>query len=148
MYPYENSADGRKRKVRCSFCGKGQDEVAKLIAGPNVYICTDCIQLCNMIIRDEGGAPAASPACASVMNEVLPKPAEIKHFLDEHVVGQDQAKKVLSVAVYNHYCDKLLKNQIVEVLGLGYIRGENLDNCIFILEHIKDKSALKIVNIL
>ena len=103
MYPYENSADGRKRKVRCSFCGKGQDEVAKLIAGPNVYICTDCIQLCNMIIRDEGGAPAASPACASVMNEVLPKPAEIKHFLDEHVVGQDQAKKVLSVAVYNHY---------------------------------------------
>ena len=103
MYPYENSADGRKRKVRCSFCGKGQDEVAKLIAGPNVYICTDCIQLCNMIIRDEGGIPAASSACASVMNEVVPKPAEIKHFLDEHVVGQDQAKKVLAVAVYNHY---------------------------------------------
>lgn len=104
MYPYENSADGRKRKVRCSFCGKGQDEVAKLIAGPNVYICTDCIQLCNMIIRDEGGVPAASSgASSSVMNEVLPKPAEIKNFLDEHVVGQDQAKKVLAVAVYNHY---------------------------------------------
>lgn len=104
MYPYENNADGRKRKVRCSFCGKGQDEVAKLIAGNNVYICTDCIQVCNMVLRDEGGFPAASPVVTSpVVNEVLPKPAEIRSFLDEHVVGQDQAKKVLAVAVYNHY---------------------------------------------
>ncbi|MDL2263327.1 ATP-dependent Clp protease ATP-binding subunit ClpX [Synergistaceae bacterium OttesenSCG-928-I11] len=104
MFPYDNSGDGRKRKVRCSFCGKSQDEVPKLIAGSSAYICTDCVQLCNMIIRDEGDAPAAHHAAPlPSTQEKLPKPEEIKEYLDKYVVGQQKAKKVLSVAVYNHY---------------------------------------------
>ena len=82
----------------CSFCGKSQKEVKKLIAGPTVYICDECIDLCNDIIAEEGTKDE------SQISEIsLPKPAEIKAFLDEYVIGQEQAKKVLSVAVYNHY---------------------------------------------
>lgn len=100
-----------RRKTRCSFCGKTQDEVPKLIAGPsNVFICTDCIQLCNVLIRDEnlaestGGSKKKLTDYSSVTNgEKPPKPTEIKKFLDQYVIGQDHAKKVLSVAVYNHY---------------------------------------------
>lgn len=103
MFPYENNSDGRKRKVRCSFCGKSQDEVPKLIAGSSAYICTDCIQLCNMIIRDEVDAPSPTEKQLPVTQEKLPKPTEIKEYLDKFVVGQDRAKKALSVAVYNHY---------------------------------------------
>lgn len=83
--------------VKCSFCGKSQKQVKKLIAGPGVYICTECIELCNEIIDEEFGAPAV------VGTEQLPTPREIRAFLDEYVVGQEQAKKVLSVAVFNHY---------------------------------------------
>jgi ATP-dependent Clp protease ATP-binding subunit ClpX len=82
----------------CSFCGKGQREVKKLIAGPTVYICDECIDLCNDIIAEEGTKEESQIGELS-----LPKPAEIKATLDEYVIGQDQAKKVLSVAVYNHY---------------------------------------------
>jgi ATP-dependent Clp protease ATP-binding subunit ClpX len=81
----------------CSFCGKSQHEVRKLIAGPSVFICDECVELCNDIIREEmqdGIGDAASK---------LPKPREINEILDQYVIGQDQAKKVLSVAVYNHY---------------------------------------------
>jgi ATP-dependent Clp protease ATP-binding subunit ClpX len=81
----------------CSFCGKSQHEVRKLIAGPSVFICDECVELCNDIIREEmqeGIGEAASK---------LPKPREINEILDQYVIGQDQAKKVLSVAVYNHY---------------------------------------------
>jgi len=81
----------------CSFCGKSQHEVRKLIAGPSVFICDECVELCNDIIREEmqDQAPAGSTK--------LPKPVEINAILDEYVIGQDRAKKVLSVAVYNHY---------------------------------------------
>ncbi|MEY4293489.1 MAG: hypothetical protein RIR29_139 [Actinomycetota bacterium] len=84
--------------LKCSFCGKSQKQVRKLIAGPGVFICDECIELCNEIIEEELGQ-APKP----VDETELPKPREIKGFLDEYVIGQDQAKKALSVAVYNHY---------------------------------------------
>jgi ATP-dependent Clp protease ATP-binding subunit ClpX len=82
----------------CSFCGKNQREVKKLIAGPTVYICDECIELCNDIIAEEG--QKESPARST---QAIPKPAEIKQILDQYVIGQERAKRVLSVAVYNHY---------------------------------------------
>ena len=83
--------------LKCSFCGKSQKQVKKLIAGPGVYICDECIDLCNEIIEEE-----LSETSELKLDE-LPKPQEIYAFLDEYVIGQEQAKKVLSVAVYNHY---------------------------------------------
>ena len=83
--------------VKCSFCGKSQKQVKKLIAGPGVYICDECIDLCNDIIEEELSEPT------EVRFDELPKPAEIRNFLDDYVVGQEKAKKILSVAVYNHY---------------------------------------------
>lgn len=80
----------------CSFCGKGQEDVRKLIAGPTAYICDECITLCNDIIAEE-------PAPEEGERADLPTPAEVKEFLDGYVIGQEQAKKILSVAVYNHY---------------------------------------------
>jgi ATP-dependent Clp protease ATP-binding subunit ClpX len=82
----------------CSFCGKSQHEVRKLIAGPSVFICDECVDLCNDIIREEVQEEAAETA-----SERLPKPDEIKNTLDDYVIGQERAKRVLSVAVYNHY---------------------------------------------
>ena len=83
--------------LKCSFCGKTQKQVKKLIAGPGVYICDECIELCNEIIVEE-----LSEATSLGLAE-LPKPQEIFEFLDQYVIGQDRAKKSLSVAVYNHY---------------------------------------------
>ncbi len=83
--------------LSCSFCGKGQREVRKLIAGPTVYICDECIKLCNDIIAEESEREESRPAVA------LPAPLEIKTFLDDYVIGQDRAKRILAVAVYNHY---------------------------------------------
>ena len=83
----------------CSFCGKSQHEVRKLIAGPSVFICDECIELCNDIIREEG---AGSEAARTDRNK-LPTPHEIRQSLDQYVIGQEPAKKILSVAVYNHY---------------------------------------------
>src|SRR5438034_5566923 len=83
----------------CSFCGKSQHEVRKLIAGPSVFICDECIELCNDIIREEGTAEHS----AKTEKNKLPSPHEIRSILDQYVIGQDQAKKILSVAVYNHY---------------------------------------------
>ncbi|SEI05151.1 ATP-dependent Clp protease, ATP-binding subunitClpX [Bathymodiolus azoricus thioautotrophic gill symbiont] len=83
----------------CSFCGKSQSEVKKLIAGPSVYVCDECVDLCNDIIKEE----FANDDLAEEGEQRLPKPKEIKQTLDEYVIGQDRAKKILSVAVYNHY---------------------------------------------
>ncbi len=91
-------SNGRTMKLHCSFCGKSQDEVKKLIAGPMVYICDECIELCNEIIQDE-----AKKERFDYIKTSIPKPHEIRRLLDEYVIGQDFAKKVLSVAVYNHY---------------------------------------------
>jgi ATP-dependent Clp protease ATP-binding subunit ClpX len=85
--------------LKCNFCGKSQKQVRKLIAGPTVYICDECIELCNEIIEEELGTHVAE----SIESLELPNPKEIKAFLDEYVIGQDSAKKQLAVAVYNHY---------------------------------------------
>ncbi|WP_258360956.1 ATP-dependent Clp protease ATP-binding subunit ClpX [Moorella sulfitireducens (nom. illeg.)] len=93
MYKYTDD----KGQLKCSFCGKLQDQVKKLVAGPGVYICDECIELCNEIIEEE-----LSEDMNLEMGE-LPKPREIREILDQYVIGQDKAKKALSVAVYNHY---------------------------------------------
>ncbi|MBV9387370.1 MAG: ATP-dependent protease ATP-binding subunit ClpX [Chroococcidiopsidaceae cyanobacterium CP_BM_ER_R8_30] len=103
--------------LKCSFCGKSQEQVRKLIAGPGVYICDECVDLCNEILDEElldtnAAAPQAAPRSETPKRRPrsgglslsqMPKPQEIKKHLDEYVIGQDEAKKVLSVAVYNHY---------------------------------------------
>lgn len=106
-----NHEDG----LYCSFCGKHRTEVDQLVSGPGVFICNECIELCNEIIHkndmeDEDGA-------LDLSFESLPKPKEIKEYLDQYVIGQDRAKKVLSVAVYNHY-KRLLSNQAMEEEGV------------------------------
>ena len=96
-----------KREIRCSFCGKPQSEVHKLIAGPNVYICNECIEICQSILDEEFGLEDNMPSAAAKANvsapEKLPTPRELKETLDQYVIGQDRAKIALSVAVYNHY---------------------------------------------
>ncbi|UAC47440.1 ATP-dependent protease ATP-binding subunit ClpX [Bacillus aquiflavi] len=86
-----------KGQLKCSFCGKTQDQVRKLVAGPGVYICDECIELCSEIVEEELGTEEEAEF------KDVPKPAEIKEILEEYVIGQDQAKKSLAVAVYNHY---------------------------------------------
>ena len=99
-----------EEKIRCSFCGKNQDQVRKMIAGTNgVYICDECIELCSEILEEELGNEEEERPDFSGIN--LLKPKEIKEFLDDYVIGQDEAKKVLSVAVYNHY--KRLRSKFI-----------------------------------
>ena len=98
-----------KGQLKCSFCGKTQDQVRKLVAGPGVYICDECIELCNEIIEEEFGEDG------EVDFTDIPKPHEIKDILDQYVVGQEAAKKTLSVAVYNHYKRINYQNKIDDV---------------------------------
>ncbi|MGA8009229.1 MAG: ATP-dependent Clp protease ATP-binding subunit ClpX [Thiomonas sp.] len=96
----EKKSSSGEKTLYCSFCGKSQHEVKKLIAGPSVFICDECIDLCNEIIRDE---VATTDANGKVVNSDLPTPSEIKTILDQYVIGQQAAKRILAVAVYNHY---------------------------------------------
>lgn len=98
-----------KGQLKCSFCGKTQDQVRKLVAGPGVYICDECIELCNEIVEEEFGEET------EVNFADVPKPHEIKSILDQYVIGQEQAKKTLSVAVYNHYKRINYQNKIDDV---------------------------------
>src|SRR3990167_10839085 len=97
----DKKAASSEKILYCSFCGKSQHEVKKLIAGPSVFICDECIDLCNDIIRDEVAAEAEHTTRPAKSD--LPTPGEIKAQLDQYVIGQDTAKRTLSVAVYNHY---------------------------------------------
>ena len=106
----ETSGKGEGNKLFCSFCGKSQDEVRKLIAGPSVFICDECVDLCNDIIREE-----IQDVADSEVSDKLPLPEELKKALDEYVIGQERAKKVLAVAVYNHYKRLKLKEKKPDV---------------------------------
>jgi ATP-dependent Clp protease ATP-binding subunit ClpX len=108
-----NSGDDGGKLLYCSFCGKSQHEVRKLIAGPSVFICDECVDLCNDIIREE-----VQESTNSAQQDHLPVPQEIKAILDEYVIGQQRAKKVLAVAVYNHY-KRLRHSQGREDVELG-----------------------------
>ena len=113
----EKKGSSSEKILYCSFCGKSQHEVKKLIAGPSVFICDECIELCNDIIRDEVAAETESTGGKAAKSD-LPTPAEIKSSLDNYVIGQDSAKRTLSVAVYNHY--KRLKH-------MGAVEGKKPD---------------------
>ena len=102
-----NFEDGNEL-IHCSFCGKTQDQVRKIVAGPDVYICDECIRLCHEIIEEEFGV---EPDYSVAVTDIL-KPAEIKEILDNYVIGQDEAKKTLAVSVYNHY--KRINNTSVQ----------------------------------
>jgi ATP-dependent Clp protease ATP-binding subunit ClpX len=93
-----NKGDDSGKLLYCSFCGKSQHEVRKLIAGPSVFVCDECVELCNDIIREE-----VEEKASNLGGNKLPTPHEINHILDEYVIGQERAKKILAVAVYNHY---------------------------------------------
>ncbi len=108
----EKKGSANTKVLHCSFCNKSQHEVRKLIAGPSVFVCDECIELCNDIIREEAQASAR----ASIRTD-LPTPAEIKAFLDQYVIGQTASKRVLAVAVYNHY--KRLRH--------GEVKGDDVE---------------------
>ncbi|MCS6961601.1 MAG: ATP-dependent Clp protease ATP-binding subunit ClpX [Deltaproteobacteria bacterium] len=102
---------GYSKNLRCSFCNKSQEEVRKLIAGLNVYICDECVELCNEILKEDVEIEIKDGSPGSVK---MPKPAQVKEFLDSYVIGQEHAKKVVSVAVHNHY-KRLILNQKKDV---------------------------------
>ena len=103
-----------EKEICCSFCGKSQDEVTRLVEGPGVYICDSCIEFCSALLFDDEKAAKGKKKTKKEPEFVLPKPQEIKEQLDRYVIGQDEAKKTLSVAVYNHY-KRIFKNTDNEV---------------------------------
>lgn len=103
-----------ENEIRCSFCGKTQDEVTRLVEGPGVYICDNCINFCSSLLFDDENAYKEKKKKKNQPEKVLPKPVEIKAMLDEYVIGQDDAKKTLAVAVYNHY-KRVYKNVDTDV---------------------------------
>ena len=105
--------ENKEKQLFCSFCGKNQSEVKKLIAGPSVYICDECVALCNDIIKEDSNDDKNDDK-----KENLPIPAEINAILDQYVIGQSDAKKILSVAVYNHY-KKLKNTNLADDVELG-----------------------------
>ena len=117
-------------RLKCSFCGKTQDQVKKLIAGPDVFICDECVELCNEILDEEffeakeKTGEKLEKSSDDIEEKAIPKPHEIKAYLDQHIVGQDDAKKVLSVAVYNHY--KRLKHNKQEDTNGVEIQKSNI----------------------
>ena len=127
------------KKLYCSFCGKNQSEVKKLIAGPSVYICDECVSLCNDIIKED-----LAEANQESSDEKLPVPEEIKAILDDYVIGQESAKKTLAVAVYNLY--KKLKSYIlirfnficfeIPLLRLPKSILSSRDNCVWVIPGI------------
>lgn len=104
----------RDNEIRCSFCGKTQDEVTRLVEGPGVYICDNCIEFCNALLSDDEEGIPKKRKKKPQPEFVLHKPQEIKQKLDEYVIGQDEAKKTLAVAVYNHY-KRIFKNESADV---------------------------------
>ena len=135
-----------KKSVRCSFCGKPQSLVNRLVAGNGVYICDECVRLCMSII-DEGYEPeSVSTAQVTLRRDQLPKPAEMRATLDDYIIGQDRAKVVLSVAVYNHYkrilrgdqdSDVELQKSNVLLIEAGYV-GEDVENILLKLLQAAD----------
>ena len=115
-------------RLKCSFCGKSQDQVKKLIAGPEVYICDECVELCNEILDEEffeNKDKENGETDAAKTEKPIPKPHEIKAYLDEYIIGQDDAKKVLSVAVYNHY-KRLKHNKNTDLKNNVEIQKSNI----------------------
>ena len=115
-------------RLKCSFCGKSQDQVKKLIAGPEVYICDECVELCNEILDEEffeNKEKDTANAEEKTSEKPIPKPHEIKAYLDEYIIGQDDAKKVLAVAVYNHY-KRLKHNKTADLKNNVEIQKSNI----------------------
>ena len=105
--------DETMKNVYCSFCGKPQNSVKKIVAGPGVYICDECIGLCTSILEEEGFIDDEETYTLNE-EEKIPSPKEIKKVLDDYVIGQDEAKKILSVALYNHY--KRIKSLVMKLI--------------------------------
>ena len=114
-------------RLKCSFCGKSQDQVKKLIAGPEVYICDECVELCNEILDEEFFENKDKEGAEAEVKEEkpIPKPHEIKAYLDQYIIGQDDAKKVLAVAVYNHY-KRLKHNKATDLKDNVEIQKSNI----------------------
>lgn len=112
------------KKIRCSFCGKSEDQVQRLISGPNVYICNECIDLCSDLLDSEFGYDEVPDAEIEAVIDEVPHPVDIKKQLDTYLIGQDDAKKAISVAVYNHY--KRLSHNIAHMLDDVEIQKSNI----------------------